>query len=392
MHSKKIISKKKITLLIFAILILASTISTLFIAQVNDVPLSNSYLEDTLEKNESLFQVPATSIHVFDLNSITHSKTIGFQTIDKKIPVTENSYFHVGSTAKSVLALISGKCVQNNLIDFQTNFFDLYPELKSSSNPSYYNLTLADLLNCRGGFSPYTQGDSSVEVSNPYANTYEFAKELLSVPPQKPIQKNGEFPHEYSNSCYALAALMLEKSTNKTYEDLIAQFFKDNGSFDYQFGFAYNNDATAPYGHLLQSNTVVGPDSNYELARFLRPSGDLSMTPVSYTSYARLHLNGLCGKSNYLPKEVFEYLDYGDSSIQTNQEYFAYGSYCGTLFGKRYVNIDGTIGTFFARTILFPDDQWGFTIVMNSGNELSVNYLCARIIKAHYRLKWMFFV
>ena len=81
------------------------------------------------------------------------------------------------------------------------------------------------------------------------------------------------------------------------------------------------------------------------------------MKARDFATYTQFHLRGLLGKSDYLRKETFEYIHFG-------QEGFSMG------FGnhkRQYSAMDGSAGTFYSRMLILPDSDLAISILTNAG-------------------------
>lgn len=87
---------------------------------------------------------------------------------------------------------------------------------------------------------------------------------------------------------------------------------------------------------------IIGPDAGYGLNPLINPAGNLSMKPREFSSYIRLQLEGLQGKSTFLTQESFNAMN-RDTGAVVNDESFTFGSWDGTMMGKYYNCIEGTV-------------------------------------------------
>jgi D-alanyl-D-alanine carboxypeptidase len=131
------------------------------------------------------------------------------------------------------------------------------------------------------------------------------------------------------------------------------------------------------------------PDHEYKLPSLITPAGDLSMTPKDYAKYTQLHLRGLRGCDNYISSVAYQYIHFGHDG-------FSLGVANGVLAGKRFSGFDGSAGTFFCRSIIVPESDFAFTIMMNAGSGTAsmdaVNRLTMRVVKKHLNWWWKFWL
>ena len=304
-----------------------------------------------------------------------------------------DDYFHIGSCSKSVLALMAARLVVQNKLSWSTRFFDLFPELKDASLESYRDITLEDLFLCRAGIRAFTDlaadpmPEYGPEVDNP---RLAFIKHLIARPPSSPKEGAG-FAHLYSNASYTMASAMIERATGCSYEELVRRTLEDELGLAVHIGWPNRLEPDQPWGHIIEKGQVVAfpPENEYRIPTLLTPAGDLSMPVRDYARYTQLHLRGLQGKSDFLPADVFEHLHFGHPS-------FSLGIANGVMGGHRFSGFDGSAGTFFCRSIIVPEADFAFCILMNAGSGSpampAVDWLTMRLVKQHFNWWWKFWL
>jgi len=167
----------------------------------------------------------------------------------------------------------------------------------------------------------------------------------------------------------------------------------DDLSMSVHIGWPNSIRPDQPWGHMITNKGKVEtfpPDSNYKLPYLITPAGDLSMTPKDYAKYTQLHLRGLRGNdNNYVSSEAYRYIHFGHDG-------FSLGVANSELGGKRLSGFDGSAGTFFCRSIIVPESDFAFTIMMNAGSGSAsmeaVDWLTMRIVKKHFNWWWKFWL
>lgn len=360
---------------------------------MNGQNINNVYVEKIINKAKKKFDLPAIAISVMSSDSVYASTVLGNRIYGESDQVTEKDYFHIGSCSKSILAMIAGRLVDENKIEWKTKYFDVYPEMKNNSNRAYHNITLEDLFLCKAGIQAYVSGDEKFpEIDNKTKNSQiEFAKYLLSQEPTSPINKNQSFKHVYSNASYTLASLMLEKVTSKSYEELINFYLFNKLGLTTIFGFPNKFQDKQPWGHLKSGKHIekFSPSHEYEIPYLIKPAGDLSMPPPIFSKYVQLHLKGLRGTENFLSTTTWQYIHYGFKE-------FSLGIGNGISFGRQFSGMDGSTGTFFCRAILVPDSDFAFIIMTNAGSGTgemkAIEWITKKLIKKHYNWWWKFWM
>jgi D-alanyl-D-alanine carboxypeptidase len=355
--------------------------------------LTQDYLSEIVREARADYNVPAIAVTVMNENVVYLQEIQGVRVFDKPDKATLDDYFHIGSCSKSVLAVMAAKLIEQKKITWQTKFFDVFPDLKAKANTAYKDITIEDLFLCQAGIQAYTNGetehfpdfDSSVRDTR-----LEFIKQLIAQSPSSEF-KDGKFQNLYSNASYAMASAMLERVSGQKYEDLIKQTLMNDLGISVHIGWPNGINADQPWGHLIAQDRIEAfpSDHDYKLPYVITPAGDLSMNPKDYARYTQLHLQGLKGKDNYISSEAYRYIHYGHDG-------FSLGVANDTSGGMKLSGFDGSAGTFFCRSIIIPEADLAFTIMMNagsgSGSMKAVDWLTSQIIKKQFNWWWKFWL
>lgn len=311
-------------------------------------------------------QIPELGFAVISPDSILELQTLGFHRTDLKNEQTKanfSDYFHLGSNAKAITGFVAAYLIENNKIKWTTKFFDLFPAWKKNSNPAYHNITLVDLLSHRAKIQPYTSGLEFQELPEFKGDKSEQRKQFSNyLLIEKPVKNNGKV-YNYSNAGYSIAALMLEKVSGKTWEQLTKELMITKVKVNIEFGFPNRVNLKQPYGHWIENDTLkaLGPDIDYDLA-LAEPAGDISMTLPDYAKFIQFNLQGLSGKDNVLKASTYDFLHFGlqDYSIgwgNVNKD------------GKQLSQHSGSAGTFYCYTLIDKTNKLAYIIVANSATD-----------------------
>lgn len=203
------------------------------------------------------YHIPELGFAIVSADSVYELDCLGFKRADSRIAAEITDRFHLGSNTKAITGLIATLLVKEKQLQWDTKFFDLFPDMQQGSNPIYANITLIDLLAHRAKIQPFTEGE---EFPNPQecrfkgdasSQRYQFVKWVLTL---DPVQTEGSV--SYSNAGYSVAAIMLEKASGKSWEDLVLDLGK---KLNLDIGFSWPNscDASQPWGHWYVDNKVI---------------------------------------------------------------------------------------------------------------------------------------
>lgn len=358
--------------------------------KVRDDGLDQAHLSQALTDALQHSQIPAMTLAVMNSSDILFHEVQGVRVTGKHDKATLEDYFHIGSCAKSVLAVIAALLVEQHRIRWDTPFFELLPELKGTADSAYAGITLEDLLLCRAGIKSYTHlATEPLPQIDPAATDrrIEFARHLVQQPPSS--RKSGDrFEYLYSNASYTMASLMLERVTGKKYEELAVETLATGIGIDVRIGWPNSIGPDQPWGHLIDGQRIetFGPEHEYRLPDLLMPAGDLSMTPRDYALYTQSHLRGLRGIDGLIPSAAFRHIHFASSG-------FALGVVNGKLAGRQYSGFDGCAGTFFCRSIIVPESDFALAIMANAGTATGslppVDPLTRRVAEVGLGLGWL---
>ncbi|AZB32309.1 class A beta-lactamase-related serine hydrolase [Chryseobacterium bernardetii] len=170
-------------------------------------------ISDKIDSIRIRYQIPALEIAVISSDSIL-MKALGTNKVNSNVQVTLQNRFHLGSNTKAITSFIAADLVSQGKINWNTDFFHLFPELKAKQNQSK-SLTLINLLNFKAPLAPFSYDtyipESVVITGTNQEQRYNIAKYLLT---QKAVKKNNDDLY-LTNLGYVLAGLMLEKVSNK---------------------------------------------------------------------------------------------------------------------------------------------------------------------------------
>lgn len=375
-----------------------SCISLLLIISCNPDSYRNkniNVLEIQIDSLRSIYNIPAISYGVIRNDSVIVQNTIGYRNIETKANAQISDLFHIGSNTKAFTSFIAAKAIEDGLITWDTKFFDLYPELIVESHHAYANISLKELLSHRAQLISFQNTSEIYPIVDYEKNIspdislhekrYEFIKQVLKYDPIPLFEHPDD---RYSNAGYIAAAIMLEKATTKTWEDLINEM-SDNLELGIHIGWPDDFNSNQPLGHIKPKEWLIDIEKEliplpYVLKKYHyfnqyillnSPSGHLSIALPNFLEYLRLNINGLSGENNYLKTETYKEL------------FHMYPDYsCGWMNEKYYTpcfHHKGGAGTFNSIAIIVPDKKVGIVIMMNAANGDAINELAKLLINKY---------
>lgn len=338
---------------------------------------TNQQVIQDVDSIRKAFHIPGLAFGVANCDSILIASGLGLRQINTTDSVTINDYFHIASLGKGLFSFITGKLVDEGKIDWDTRFFDLFPEMKEISRKEYHDLNLSDLLSMRTPLK--SLNDWSVKQTIDGYNQkypedrfsyYKFAEYALTLDPVK--YDSGQF-YNYTSMGYVLANLMIQKASGFNYSRLLEKINKDLG-VNFIIGWPQEINVNQPSGHLIPAQSGWGESNKLEVLNgdkftdwgedflfYNIPSGHHSVTVLEYLKYLQLNLNGLTGHDNYLKSKTYNFIFNGAKE-------YSMGWGNDLVKGNHYYSHSGSVGNFEARAIIIKEPQIVIFIMLNAGN------------------------
>ena len=135
------------------------------------------------------------------------------------------------------------------------------------------------MLSHRAIVQPF-QGDNDPTIPDFKGTKQEkrsqFGKFVLTL---NPVKIDSAHKFNYSNAGYTLATLMLEKVTQKSWEELVEKVFNKDLKLNVKFSWPENQNMKDTWGHSFENDKLipVPSNTNYHLD-FTEPAGDINIT------------------------------------------------------------------------------------------------------------------
>jgi len=239
-------------------------------------------ISSTLDSIAKKYKVPGLSISVVSKDTVISVYNYGYSKLEKKIKVSSNTKFGVGSITKSFLALGFLKLLEEGKVDLSTPVRELIPEISIENDWEKTNpVRIVHLLEHTAGLEDIHSNDASVynNSQTPLINAIKKQKNSLKVR-WKPGSR-----YSYSSVGYTIAGYILEKISGQKYEDYLEKYILTPLDMcNSSFYFPNENDIMLATGY----------EGLYKLPRVYmnsRPAGSMFSTASDFSYYLRFMLN-----------------------------------------------------------------------------------------------------
>ncbi|MEN0051749.1 MAG: serine hydrolase domain-containing protein, partial [Bacteroidota bacterium] len=327
----------------------------------------NRNLQELAEHLRKKNNIPGMAIAVIKADTILEISTLGYRRAGHADTIQLNDLFHIGSNTKAMTAFVAAHLVEEGLLDWSLRFVELYPNWKNEIDSSHWDITLSGLLSHRAAIKPYwteeefdSLGLIPIHAETTSDRRREFSKYVLNEPPTIP----DSIGFRYSNAGYSVAAQMLEKASNLTWEELLLKVFNEDLNLDIGFSWPNKINENQPWGHWKEDRKLSAcpPDDDYNID-YLEPGGDVHISLPNYCKYIQLNMQGLQGQDNYLSSSTYDLLlnDHKDTT-------YAYGWANFIQDDHHYSWHAGSAGTFLTQAFIDKTQSVAYVIMMNTNS------------------------
>jgi CubicO group peptidase (beta-lactamase class C family) len=393
MNSKSMLGINKREMFLFT-LILTIQLPLVFAEEKwQPVIQDDESMVNLLAETRQKYNQPAMAAALVHGEDIVAQATVGTIVYGEDQTVNEKSRFHIGSTTKSMTALLVAMLVKEGKLSYDMTLEQALPDMPMRDD--YRKATIHDLLCNKAGiiaFQLTTREDPVIveklmegipaEYPDPTEQRREVTKLALSL---EPIAQPGT-KVIYSNVGWPLIAYIIELATQQSYEDLLQErVFDPLGMKTAKIGGwpASLSEPDQPRGHYPGPDSVVTPtpqqlDDAYVLYSWMNPSGGVHCSIHDYALYAREHLLGLQGKGKLLGQEEYETIhtihvrvnirDMYPHMKQDREAMFGHGWAISEKDNGNLSLAAGSGGTFFAQIYVYPALNMAFVEFTNCGS------------------------
>lgn len=192
----------------------------LCLPMLTTLPVSVGRAEDKAAQADALLKPletpggPGGAVLVIRDGHVLYRKAVGLANVEERVPNTTSTNFRIASLTKQFTAMAILMLVEQGKLSYETRLTEVFPDFP----PYGKDITLRHLLS-------HTSGLLSYEDLIPPSTTRQLKdRDVLRLLEQ---QKETAFPpgtqYRYSNSGYAVLALIVEKTSGQKFADYLKQ-------------------------------------------------------------------------------------------------------------------------------------------------------------------------
>ena len=347
--------------------------------------------------------LPALSAAVIIDGKTYATAAVGTRKIGTENWVTVDDKFIIGSCGKTFTATLAALLVEEGRLSWNTTIRDVFPYLKML--PEYETITIQQLLSHRAGLPKnFTAELDENRTYTPKSGRLVYLEQIV----QHKLINPPETVMLYSNAGYTLAGVMIEKITQQTFRDIMAEkVFRTLNLSTAGYGAPADSEPMSqPWGHSSDTVSLVAVRKDY--LHWLDPAGaTLSMSIKDWAKFiiAHMYLDHDTGRT-FLKPQTLKKLHTPPNAAKWEYGilYFTFwrnhigwplpsSNYALGWFtvktgeGKSVLTHGGTSKAFMAEVYLSPVEKSAILLATNVRTSHMPLYRGAKRIKEHYSLK-----
>jgi CubicO group peptidase (beta-lactamase class C family) len=346
-------------------------------------------LDDELLEGMKSFDVPGMSVVVVKGKDVVYAKGLGYREVERKLPVTTQTLFAIGSSTKAFTAFALGTLVDEGRLDWDAPVRTYIPWFQLSDVSISERITPRDLVTHRSGLPRHDMVF--------YNNTAPTRRELVER--LRYLEMNADLRErfQYNNLMFLTAGYLTEVLSGRTWEEAVrSQVFVPLGMARSNFSVddsAKDPDAAQPYERKEEKVIRVPfrPIGN------MGPAGSINSCADDMAKWALVQVNGgrLDGKQIISPDLLAEMqrLQMPAGRPPRFQEViplgYGMGWFVETYRGRQRVQHGGNIDGFSAMVSLLPAEGIGVVVLANMGGStlpgLAANAIMDRMLGGEKR-------
>ena len=198
---------------------------------------------------------PGLALRIIEGDDVVFERTLGFAIADTQIPVAANTNFRLASITKHFTALSILLLIDEGRLEFDTRLASLIPEF-----PSYAeDITIRQLLQHQAGLPDYEPlvPDGTV----PRVRDREVV-DLLTQQGSLDFAPGSQY--YYSNSAYAVLAIIVEEISGLTFEEFLKKRIFQPSSMNHTVALVegINTVPSRAMGHTVENGNIEDTDQS----------------------------------------------------------------------------------------------------------------------------------
>ena len=327
-------------------------------------------LDQFIEQVMKDWQVPGLAVAVVKGKEVIYSKGFGYRDVEKKLPVTPQTLFAIGSVTKSFTVTAMGMLVDDGKLDWDRPVREFLPDFRLHDEAATERMTPRDLVTHRSGLPRH-----DALWYNSVFSREEMYRRLRHLEPSRDFRNN----FQYNNLMFMTAGVVVERLSGKKWEAFVREhIFQPLGMATSNFSVKESENAadfSLPYEKAKEEVKRVP----FRVIDEVGPAGSINSSVDEMIRYIRFHLNGgRAGETRLLSESNAEQMQSPQMPVpgalrwkEVGHQSYGLGLFVTSYQGRKFVHHGGGIDGFISLLSFMPQEQIGVMVLTNlSPNQL----------------------
>jgi CubicO group peptidase (beta-lactamase class C family) len=327
---------------------------------MNDFP---NYAESIITE----WEVPGMAVGVVKDGEVIFLKGFGYRDVAKRLPVTPETLFAIGSSTKAFTALAVGMLVDENKLDLDKPIIEYMPDFRLFDDYATLHATPRDLLCHRTGMPGY---DALWWLS--HRSREGLYHRLRYLKPSAGFRD----VFQYNNLMYMVAGLMVGRLAGVTWEDFVAERIFVPLQMNRSNFSAIDSQKTENFSQPYVTFTGKPAKIPFRNLGATGPAGSIYSNIEDMSKWMLLHLNkGKAGEDQIITEASLSETHLPNMAIRdpllaklAQSTIYGQGWYISDFRGRRLLEHGGNIDGFSGLVSMLPEEKLGVVVLSNSPN------------------------
>ena len=317
-------------------------------------------IEEKVEARRKELGIPGMALAIVKDGEIIYAKGLGYKSFEKKVPVTADTQFAIGSATKAFTALSVLMSQEEGKLNLDDSPKKYLPYFKINNPETDKNITIRDLLSHSSGLNR-----TDLAMVTGKLNREELIRVAGEAKPTAGLREK----FQYQNLMFTAAGEIVSKVQKMPWEKFIEdRIFKPlnmtnsdlsvssmQRAKDFSFGYEYNSDTKETRLLPMRSIDVVAP------------AGSINSSANDMAKWLKFMLGG--GEVNgkrLVAENLFAELIKPQMKISPDgKNSYGLGWFLESWKGMKVVQHGGNIDGFNSMVAMIPEKNLGFVMLTN---------------------------
>lgn len=317
-----------------------------------------------IEEQMKVWKVPGLALAVVKDGQVIHMKGYGSRNLEKKLPVTPQTRFAIGSITKSFTVTALGMLVDEGKLDWDKPVRTYMGDFELHDPWATERMTPRDLVTHRSGLPRHDLFWYGSDWGR-----RQLYERLRYLEPSKDFRSS----FQYQNLMYMTAGYLVGQRSGKRWEDFVRERIllalgMENSNFSVHDS-QKSADFALPYSKEKEEVKLVP----FRVIDEIGPAGSINSNVEEMIRYVQFHLNhGKLGEKQLLSESNAQQMQSPQMVMSGAVEYdevghwsYGMGWAIGTYRGHKVVQHGGGIDGFISRLSFMPRKKVGMIILTN---------------------------